>query len=136
MEREEEMENNTSRTELNAVIAWLRERHAAIMTTEREALALMEAGDIAGYTAQMHAKAQSLAALARDAAPILAPLPEARRDRLSSALMRFSQSAAMALKLDSVFYMSALLYPDDHRQGEPDNLALFIDRLEAGGAVD
>lgn len=114
-------------------IAWLRTRHEDIMATEREALALMEAGDIPGYTAKMRAKAESLAALAKDAAPRLAALPEPPRDRLAAALKRFSQSAAMALRLDSVFYMSALLYPDDHKPGEPDTLALFIDRLEARG---
>lgn len=120
-------------TALPAAIAWLRARHADIMTTEREALALMEAGDIPGYTAKMHAKAESLAALARDAAPLLATLPEPLRDRLAAALKRFSQSAAMALRLDSVFFMSALLYPDEHKPGEPDNLALFIDQLETRG---
>lgn len=118
---------------LTAVIAWLRTRHGEIMAAEREALARMEAGDIPAYTAKMHAKAESLAALARDAAPRLAALPEPLRDRLAAALKRFSQSAGMALRLDSVFYMSALLYPDEHKPGEPDNLALFIDRLEAQG---
>lgn len=118
---------------LAAVIAWLRARHADIMATEREALALMEAGDIPGYTAKMRARAESLAALANDAAAPLAALPEPLRDRLAAALKRFSQSAAMALRLDSVFFMSALLYPDEHKPGEPDNLALFIDQLEARG---
>lgn len=117
---------------LTAAIAWLRARHADIMGTEREALALMEAGDIPGYTAKMRAKAESLAALAKDAAPRLAALPEPLRDRLAAALRHFSQSAAMALRLDSVFFMSALLYPDEHKPGEPDNLALFIDQVEAG----
>ncbi|WP_308620730.1 hypothetical protein [uncultured Desulfovibrio sp.] len=118
---------------LAAAIAWLRARHGEIMATEREALALMDAGDIPGYTAKMHARAESLAALAKDAAPRLAALPEPLRGRLAGALKRFSQSAAMALRLDSVFYMSALLYPDEHKPGEPDNLALFISQLEARG---
>lgn len=118
---------------LTAAIAWLRARHGEIMAAEREALALMEAGDIPGYTAKMHAKAESLASLAQDAVPQLAALPEPLRDRLAAGLKRFSQSAGMALRLDSVFYMSALLYPDEHKPDEPDNLALFIDRLEAQG---
>lgn len=126
----------TDTAALAAAIAWLRARHAAIMATEREALARMEAGDIPGYTAKMRAKAESLAALARDAAPELASLPDALRARVSGGLMRFSQSAATALSLDSVFYMSALLYPDEHKPGEPDNLALFIERLGKEGASD
>lgn len=118
---------------LAAAVAWLRARHGEIMATEREALALMEAGDIPGYTAKMRARAENLAALTNDAAAPLAALPEPLRDRLAAALRRFSQSAAMALRLNSVFYMSALLYPDEHKPGEPDNLALFIDQLETRG---
>ena len=115
-----------------AVIDWLRARHAAIMALEQEGLALLRKGDKEGYNAMMRAKAESVAALAKDAAPVLAPLPEAERERILNGLMRFSQSAAMGLRLGSVFYMWALLYPDEHKPGEPDNLALFIDGLEAG----
>ena len=114
------------------VIGWLRARHAAIMALEQEGLALLKEGDKEGYTAKMRAKAESVAALAKDAGPVLAPLPEAERERILRGLMRFSQSAATGLSLGSVFYMWALLYPDEHKPGEPDNLALFIDGLEAG----
>ena len=116
------------------VIDWLRARHAAIMADEAEALARLKAGDTEGYTAKMRAKAESVAALAKDAAPVLAGLPEAVREPILRGLMRFSQSAATGLQLGSVFYMSALLYPDDHKPGEPDNLAFFIDSLAAGKA--
>ena len=118
--------------DITPVIDWLRARHAAIMALEQEGLELLEKGDKEGYKEKMHAKAESVAALAKDAAPVLAPLPEAERERILNGLMRFSQSAATGLKLGSVFYMWALLYPDEHKPGEPDNLALFIDGLEAG----
>ena len=118
--------------DITPVIDWLKERHAAIMADEAEALARLKAGDTKGYNEKMRAKAEAVAALAKDAAPVLAPLPEAERERILRGLMRFSQSASTGLKLGSVFYMWALLYPDDHKPGEPDNLALFIDGLEAG----
>lgn len=118
--------------DITPVIDWLRARHAAIMALEQEGLALLKKGDKEGYNAMMRAKAESVAALAKDAAPVLAPLPEAERERILNGLMRFSQSAATGLRLGSVFYMWALLYPDEHKPGEPDNLALFIDGLEAG----
>lgn len=117
-----------------AVIDWLKARHAAIMADEAEALARLKTGDTEGYTEKMRAKAEAVAALAKDAAPVLAPLPEAAREPILRGLLRFSQSAAMGLKLGSVFYMSALLYPDDHKPGQPDNLALFIEELAAGKA--
>jgi hypothetical protein len=41
----------------------------------------------------------------------------------------FSKNAQTALRLDSVFYMSALLYPGDHQKGEPDNLEKLIASL-------
>ena len=120
--------------DITPVIDWLKERHAAIMADEAEALARLKAGDTEGYNEKMRAKAEAVATLAKDAAPVLAGLPEAARERVLRGLMRFSQSAATGLKLGSVFYMSALLYPDDHKPGEPDNLALFIEELAAGKA--
>ena len=118
--------------DITPVIDWLKERHAAIMADEAEALARLKAGDTEGYNEKMRAKAEAVAALAKDAAPLLAGLPDAQREPILRGLMRFSQSAAMGLKLGSVFYMSALLYPDDHKPGEPDNLAMFIEELAAG----
>lgn len=123
-----------SKAALTGFTDWLRTRHAGIMALEKEALALLKAGDTAGYNARMRAKAESLCALAKDAAPELAALPENLREPILNGLMRFSQSAATSLKIGSVFYMSALLYPDDHKAGEPDNLALFIDRLAEGSS--
>ncbi|MDE6735306.1 MAG: hypothetical protein K2J64_07575 [Desulfovibrio sp.] len=118
--------------DITPVIEWLKARHAAIMADEAEALARLKAGDTEGYNEKMRARAEAVAALAKDAAPLLAGLPEAQREPILRSLLRFSQSAAMGLKLGSVFYMSALLYPDDHKPGEPDNLALFIADLAAG----
>lgn len=116
-------------------IDWLEARHASIMAEERQALALLAAGDKPGYAAKMRAKAESLASLAKDAAPKLAGLPEAQREQILNGLMRFSQSAANGLNIGSLFYMSALLYPDEHKPGEPDNLALFIKRLKVESPV-
>lgn len=123
------MSNDTG---IAAAIGWLKARHAAIMADEAEALARLKAGDTQGYNEKMRAKAEAVASLAKDAAPVLAPLPDALREPVLRGLLRFSQSAAMGLKLGSVFYMSALLYPDDHKPGEPDNLALFIGEIAAG----
>ena len=123
---------HTGTPALGSVLDWLRARHAAIMATEEEALGLLADGDTQGYAEKMRAKAESVATMAKDAAPELLALPEPLRDKISRGLLRFSQSAAMGLQLGSVFYMSALLYPDDHKPGEPDNLALFIERLAEG----
>lgn len=103
------------------------------MAVEAEALRLLEAGDTPGHNAGMREKAEMLAALHTDATPLLNELPGEARFRTALALERFSDSARTALKLNSVFYMSALLYPDTHKKGEADNLTLCIDRIEREG---
>ena len=67
-----------------------------------------------------------LSAVAGDAAPLVNALSGQEKERVREVLSAFSQNARTALHLDSVFYMSALLYPDDHRKGEPDNLEKLI----------
>lgn len=118
---------------ITTVIAWLRQRHDAVMDVERQALARLEAGDTPGHNSLMQQKAQLLADLSQDAKTVLAALPGETRFNVALALERFSASARTALQLHSVFYMSALLYPDDHKPGQPDNLTLCIDRLERQG---
>jgi hypothetical protein len=118
--------------ELESLIACLKETHARIMALEAEAMRFLESGDSQGYIANMRAKAECLAKLDEGAKPLLAPLPGELRFNLSLALDRFASSARSALSLNSVFYMSALLYPADHKPGTPDDLMLFIRRLERG----
>ena len=114
---------------LESLIKWLRNRHAEIMAAEAQALARLDAGDTPGHNEHMRLKAELLAAMAEDAKPLLEPLPGETRFNYALALEGFSASARMSLRLNSIFYMSALLYPDDHKPGQPDNLTLCIDRM-------
>lgn len=116
----------------NIFIAWLKGRHDEIMDCERRALNALGAGDKALYSENMREKAEKLKALHRLALPRLGDLPEGARCDVEEELSRFSQGAATALSLGSLFYMSALLYPDDHKPGEPDNLERLIKKLEKG----
>ena len=113
-----------------ALAAWLRERSAAVKACERQAkAALYDSNDEAAYRERMRQKAALLAAAAGDAAPLLNALSGPEKDMARERLAAFSHNAATALRLDSVFYMSALLYPDDHREGEPDNLEKLVAAL-------
>ncbi|MDL2290809.1 hypothetical protein LJC09_01720 [Desulfovibrio sp. OttesenSCG-928-F20] len=115
-----------------ALLDWLKERHAAVMACEQQALhALYEANDKKSHETLMRRKAELLAALDSDAAHLIAALPDDIRQTVQSGLKGFADSARNGLRLDSVFYYSALLYPDEHKAGEPDNLALFITQLES-----
>ncbi|GAB6125872.1 hypothetical protein [Humidesulfovibrio idahonensis] len=92
---------------------------------------LLGKGDQTGYQTLMRQKAELLAALSDDAAALVDALPGSRDDEAGARLEEFSGNAANALRIGSVFYMSALLYPDDHKPGEPNNLELFAAEVRA-----
>ena len=116
-----------------ALAAWLTEAHRDLKKTENNALvALHENKDEAGYRALMRERAERLAALAAGGKELLQGVPDPLHTDVSLRLSRFSQGARKALELDSVFYMSALLYPDEHKEGEPDNLERLIAGIKAG----
>ena len=75
-------------------------------------------------------KAELLANMAEDAAPLLEAMNPERRPMVEHRLDMFSQSARRSLDIGSVFYMSALLYPDDHKPGEPNTLETSLAELE------
>ena len=127
------MNANTNEQPLASLFLWLRNRHAEVMATEAQALARLDAGDTPGHNELMRRKAELLASMAEDAKPLLEPLPGETRFNYALALEGFSASARMSLRLNSVFYMSALLYPDDHKPGQPDNLILCIEHMEKMG---
>ena len=79
------------------------------------------------YRDVMRQKAALLASLSTLATPVTAQLPATEtNNRIKERLESFSQSASNALNLNSVFYMSALLFPEDHQEGTPNDLELFI----------
>ena len=118
---------DSPRTRLSA---WLRERADAVRECEQKAsVALHDEGNEPAYRDLMRQKARLLAAIADDAAPLVNALPGKEREAPLGSLEAFSQNARTALRLDSVFYMSALLYPDDHQEGDPNNLEKLIASL-------
>ena len=122
-----------SATPRAALREWLEQRHAAVMAAESRALACLEKGALPGHAEGMREKAGLLAAIREDVAPLLAALPAdmdaQERERLHHRLRAFSASANNALRLGSLFYMSALLYPEDHKPGQPDDMQVFIASL-------
>jgi len=70
------------------------------------------------YEDIMRQKATLLAALADDVKKQFGNVGGEQMRRLE----RFSFNAQTALSIGSVFYMSALLYPEDYEAGEPNDL--------------
>ena len=110
---------------------FLRERIRLVRDTEESALdCLHNKGDEAGYRDGMRRKAELLANLSRDAEPFLASVGPERLPMIEHRLDMFSQSASRSLDIGSVFYMSALLYPEDHQPGQPNTLEVWLKDLE------
>lgn len=117
--------------QLARLVAWLEEMHARVMQAEQAALAVM--GDMPAYTARMQEKARLLASLGRRRRGLSRRAARTAPGQAGHRLHRFSASARNALRIGSIFYMSALLYPEDHKPGQPDDLQVFIRRLRDEG---
>ncbi|MBQ7618025.1 MAG: hypothetical protein IJS50_04045 [Desulfovibrio sp.] len=123
-------------TEESSVIkvqSWLQERHDLILGKEKAAYACLNQGDQEGYARELKAKGELLANLAKDAREPLQELPSAVAKALQARLKNFSATAAYGLKLNSLFFLSALLYKDEHPVGEPDNFQVLIDEFRSKG---
>ena len=110
-------------------VQWLIDCCGMVAGLEKEAAAALHADDPEEYRRIMLEKALLLAALYEDAMPLLSSLPCEHARTASDRLQRFSDSAARSLELESVFYMAALLFPEDHAEGKPNDLEQFCDEL-------
>ncbi len=112
--------------------ALLEERCATLRDIESEARrAIQHDNDPDHYRELMRHKAEILAALENDVTPYFPALPADLAARAQKRIGRFSASAANALALNSTFYMSALLYPEGHQEGQPNDLEEFVVELAA-----
>ncbi|MBQ7739478.1 MAG: hypothetical protein IJT59_07485 [Desulfovibrionaceae bacterium] len=112
---------------------WLTERHTKIKEAEDTAKSFLQKGDQEGYKEHLINRAKLLERMPLDARAVIDPLPEDLKMPVERALQRFASSASMGLKLGSTFYLSALLYRDDHGVDEPDNLAYLLDEMRKAG---
>jgi len=123
-----------SKDAARALADFLEQRAKAVRAIEAEAEALIHGqGDQAGYVARMREKAALLAALAADARTLVLALESRLSEAVDERLERFSQSAATSLKVGSPFFMSALLYPDEHKPGQPNDLELYVAEVRSWG---
>lgn len=117
---------------LRRLLGWLTNKHAAIRTLEDKAKkALYQENDETAYRELMRDRTEVIAGLGDEAEGFTAALPDADLAAMVvDTLSGFSAGARNALRISSIFYMSALLYPDEHKEGDPDNLERFIRELE------
>lgn len=98
---------------------------STVQDFENNAALCVETGDSTEYVRIMREKATFLSALAENAQSTMTGLPTEVAQEARQRLQRFSTSAGQALRLDSTFYMSALLFADSHQPGQPNDLDIF-----------
>jgi len=89
---------------------------------------LYERNDRQGYHDQLRQKAIVLSEL-EESADLCGDLPSHIKALIQERIGGFSFEAERALRLDSVFYMAVLLYPEDYQEGTPNELEKFINYL-------
>lgn len=109
----------------------LRQAAQRIRQSEAEARAAMDQGDEARYRELYAEKADILLDLPELFAPHMAELPDDLALRVSEEVEGFAHRAGQARRLNSIFYMYALLYPADYKEGDPNDLERFIAGIEA-----
>ena len=116
---------------MERLIPLLSRTASEIATLEGEAKKLLyEIGDQQGYYLCLRQKAILLSGLV-DAVTELGPLPPKLNALVQERIGGFSFEADRALRLDSVFYMSVLLCPEDHQEGGANELETFVNSLTA-----
>jgi hypothetical protein len=120
----------SEKEKISNAVAALQSAAETIRRLEDEAReALYVRDDPATYRQKLLEKTILLTDLPDVARPLCNEMPAGFRSEFISGLRSFAIRAHEALELSSIFYMSALLYPDDYREGDPNDLESFIDRL-------
>jgi DNA polymerase III delta prime subunit len=91
--------------------------------------ALITRDDPETYRQKLQEKTMLLMELPELVGPFYDGMANDVRAEFEAGLNSFAMRAEQAWELSSIFYMSALLYPEDYREGDRNDLELFIDRL-------
>ncbi|MGC9196369.1 MAG: hypothetical protein ACP5IL_13085 [Syntrophobacteraceae bacterium] len=112
-------------------VAALKKNAQRIRRLEAQAReALFVEDDPAAYREKLKEKTMLLMELPELIGPFCQDLDKEAARQIDKGLESFAMRAQRAMELSSVFYMNALLYPEDYREGDPNDLEVFIKRLE------
>jgi hypothetical protein len=101
-----------------------------IKSLEEEASDLLDQqGDKEEYAAKLREKTDLLVMLPALVEVNRSHLPTSVKSLIKDKLGGMAFSAEKAIQLDSIFYMSALLYPEDYQNGDLNDLESFINLL-------
>lgn len=112
------------------LIEYLEKVNSDVKRLEKEADALIGSEGQLAFQAKLEDKAEILAALGEKAWKITKNIDGEFGEGITQKLEQFSMSASTALRIGSVFFMTALLYPEKHKAGDPNDLEVFIEELK------
>ncbi|QGY40930.1 hypothetical protein GM415_12580 [Pseudodesulfovibrio cashew] len=115
---------------LTELISYLEDVAAKVRRLEEEGDAVIETEGQLAFQAKLEEKAELLAALGEKAWKLTEAVGGELGKEIAARLEQFSMSASTSLRIGSVFFMTALLYPEDHQPGEPNDLETFITDLK------
>lgn len=119
---------------LNCIVDILQDTARQIRMLEAEAQEALQRRDaIAEYRQKLQQKTLLLMELPERTADCLASMGADERSRIRSRVENFARRAEQAMELESSFYMSALLYPEDYQEGEKNDLENYIEELKQAG---
>lgn len=115
---------------ISGAVSALQNAAERIRRIEEEAgEALFTKDDQETHRQKLREKTMLLMELADLIGPFCEGMAKDVRADLETGLNSFAVRAEKAWELSSIFYMSALLYPEDYKEGDLNDLELFIDRL-------
>lgn len=115
---------------ISEAISELQRAAENIRRIEQEAReALFVRDDPETYREKLEEKTMLLMELPERVGPFCEGLGKGARREVERGLDSFAMRAERAMELSSLFFMNALLYPEDYHEGEPNDLERFIDRL-------
>lgn len=118
--------------QLSAALNALQNIADQIRSLEVEARkALLELNDIALYKRKLLEKTLLLIELPEILEPLLKGMERKATEEIRTKAVNFARRAEPALSLSSTFYMFALLYPEDYKQGDKNDLEKFVEHLQA-----
>jgi hypothetical protein len=112
---------------IGALLEMLGEAASMVGRLEAEAHEALFSRDDAGtHRKKLQEKAMILMELPERGEPFLGGLDAPAAREIRRRLEDFARRAGQALDLGSIFYLSALLHPDDEKEGDENDLERFV----------
>ncbi len=112
------------------LISVLQEQAARIRKIEEQAKDTLEnKNNVQEYNQEIKKKAEVLSQLPEVAYPMLEHLPREMQSEVKTKLEEFAGNAEQSMQVNSPFFMSMLLYPEDYQEGDNNDLEELIQYL-------